>query len=441
MSDGGRQEPAYGRRQYDRPTAADLGRRGYDRGEHPPSARSPAEPEPAPESAPASAPAARPADDARPALRPRRLAIGFGAVLLLAGALVGLLLWHQHHALRTDAARRQRDQGRGPRLFVAEVRAQPGARELTLPADVRGFLQATVYAKVAGYVKSIVVDKGDPVKKGQLLGLLESPEVDQQVAAAQADLVIKRRTFERYRQLVAKDFVSAQDFETARAQYGVSQATLRQMRALQGYKVLRAPFAGTVTARYVDPGALVPAATGSTQAAQPLVDVADLGRLRVLVFVQQDAAPFLRAGDPVTIAIDQRPDLKIAARVTRISQALDPRSRAMLCEIWLDNTYHLYPGTFVHVTLRLETPSLPMIPSSALVIHGNRPSVAVIRDDRVHFVAVRPGVDDGRTVQVLEGLKAGDRVAVQIPAEIADGAVVEPVEQKQAPAASPAAPR
>ncbi len=100
-----------------------------------------------------------------------------------------------------------------------------------------------------------------------------------------------------------------------------------------------------MTARYVDPGALVPAATGSTQSALPLVDIADLRRLRITIFVQQDAAPFLHVGDPVTITVDQRPDLMIDAPVTRFAHALDTRSRIMLCEVWLDNTHHLYPGT------------------------------------------------------------------------------------------------
>jgi RND family efflux transporter MFP subunit len=363
----------------------------------------------------------------------RRLGIAFVGLILLSALGAGLLLFSHRHRLRVEARARAQDVGRGPRLFVTKVALTPATRDLTLPADVRGFFQSTVYAKVSGYVKSMAVDKGDTVKKGRLLGVIESPEVDQQVAAAQADLVIKRRTFERYRQLVTKDFVSRQDFETARAQYDISQATLRQTRALQGYEVLRAPFAGTVTARYVDPGALVPAATGSTQGAAPLVDIADLARLRVLVFVQQDAAPLLHVGDPVLITVDQRPEIKIDAPITRFARAIDPRSRTMLCEIWLDNIYGLYPGTFVHVTLHLTGPRLPMIPSTALQLHDNKPSVALIRDSRVQFVAVRPGFDDGKTVQILEGLQPGQQVALAAPAEIADGAVVQPIERREPP--------
>jgi membrane fusion protein (multidrug efflux system) len=360
----------------------------------------------------------------------RRLGIGIGIALFVAALAAGLLYWRHHHRIVAEGRSRQKEVDRGPRIFVAAVLLSPGARELTLPADVRGFFQSTVYAKTSGYVKSIAVDKGDVVHKGQLLGVLESPEVDQQVAGAEADLLIKRRTFERYQKLVSKDFVSAQDFETARAQFQVAQATLRQMHALQNYETLRAPFDGTVTARYADPGALVPAATGSTQSALPLVDVADLRRLRIIVFVQQDAAPYLHVGDAATIAVDQRPDLKISAQITRFAKALDPRSRMMLCEIWVDNEHHLYPGTFVHVTLHLAAPTLPVVPSSALMIRDGRPALAVIRDSRVRFVTIRPGLDDGRMAQILEGIKAGERVALNLPAELAEGALVRAEDQK-----------
>jgi RND family efflux transporter MFP subunit len=361
---------------------------------------------------------------------PRRLAIFAVIVLVVAALSAGLLFWRHHHRLSKEAAARASQSDRGPRVFVTSVRTEPGTRELTLPADVRGFSQATVYAKVSGYVKSIVVDKGDTVRQGELLGVLESPEVDQQVAAAQADVVVKKRMFERYRRLVAKDFVSQQDFETSRAQYQVAEATLKQTRAMQDYETLRAPFAGTVTARYVDKGALVPAAAGATQSAQPLVDIADLGRLRILVFVQQDAAPFIHVGDPVSIAVDQRPGTKLSASIARCARALDPRSRTMLCEIWMDNGQGLYPGTFVHVTLRLKTSAFPIVPSSALLMHENKPAVAAIRDARVKFLTVVPGLDDGHAVQIKEGLHAGERIALDLPAEIAEGALVQPVERK-----------
>ena len=359
----------------------------------------------------------------------RGFAWGGGLALLVAAVLIALLFWRHHRALGREAVERQQKADRGPRVFVAEARAAPASRAVTLPGNVRGFLQSTVYAKIAGYVKSIRVDKGDRVQDGQILGVLESPEVLQQVAAAEADAAVKRRTFERYQQLVKKDFVSVQDFETVRAQYEVSLATLKQTKALLGYATLRAPFAGVVTARYVDPGALVPAATGSTESALPLVDIADLRRLRVLVFVQQDAAPFVHKGDPVQIRVDEQPDVCIEAPVSLCANALDPRTRTMLCEIWLENEHRLYPGTFVHATFHLVAPRTPVVDSGALILRDHKPTVAVVRDEHIHFLPVRPGLDDGKTVQIVDGLRAGERVVLAPPSELAENDVVQPVER------------
>jgi membrane fusion protein (multidrug efflux system) len=369
----------------------------------------------------------------------RRFIWGGGLGLLAASLLVALLFWRHHRALAREAERRQQEVDRGPRVFVTAARALPASRSLTLPGDVRGFLQSTVYAKIAGYVKSVRVDRGDRVTDGQVLGVLESPEVEQQVRAAEADLAVKRRTFERYQQLVKKDFVSVQDFETARAQFEVARATLKQVSALRAYLTLRAPFAGVVTARYLDPGALIPAATGSTESALPLVEIADLRRLRVLVFVEQDAAAFVHTGDAVEIRVDQQPDVCIAAPVSRCANALDPRTRTMLCEIWLENEHRLYPGTFVHVTFRLAAPSAPVVDSGALILRKDKPNVAVVRDDRVHFVPVRPGLDDGKTVQIVEGLRAGDRVVLAPPSELAENDVVRPIERESREGAGAAA--
>ena len=363
----------------------------------------------------------------------RGLGIALAIAILIAGAAALLLRHRQQRRLHADGAVRGPAVDGGPRVLVAAAHVTPGARVLTLPGDVRAFFQSTVYAKVSGYVKSMRVDKGDSVRAGQVLAVLESPEVDQQVAAAASDLAIKRRTFDRYRDLVGKDYVSRQDFDTVRAQYEVSQAALRQARALQRYEVLRAPFDGTVTARYVDPGSLIPAATGSTASALPLVDVADLRRLRITLFVQQDGAAFVHEGDPVTIVDDRRPDIEIPARVSRFSRSLDPRSRAMLCEIWLDNRYHLYPGTFVHVTLHLDAPALPTVPSTALLLRENRMVVAVIQGGRVRLAPVKLGIDDGQTVQIAHGVKAGDLVALNLPSEVEDGAPVRAVAAKPPP--------
>src|SRR5437868_5990952 len=144
--------------------------------------------------------------------------------------------------------------------------------------------------------------------------------------------------------------MSRQDREVADAQLGASVAALQKTRDIQRYQVIRAPFSGLVTARYADPGALIPAATGSTQAAQPIVDLADAGRLRIAVYLGQDAAPSIHVGDKAVVWTDDQPNRRLPARVSLASGQLEPRTRTMLSEVWLDNhDAAILPGTFVHV--------------------------------------------------------------------------------------------
>jgi RND family efflux transporter MFP subunit len=335
---------------------------------------------------------------------------------------VGGLWLRRHLHVRNESRERHEEVARGPRLRVAQVKNAPAVRELTLPADVRGILQATLYSKTAGYLERITVYGGDRVKKGQLLAVIASPETDQQVAEARADLIFKDKTAQRARLLASRDFIARQDLDQAESALRVSRATLSRLRSLQGYQVLRAPFDGVVTYRYVDQGALIPAA------ATPVVDVANLSRVRVLVAVAQDAAPFLHVGDPGIITVDERPGEKINASVTRFGPALDPRSRSMLAELWLDNAGpRLYPGTYVKVTLQLAVPPLPQVPSAAVSVRGGKLTAGVVENGRVRLVPVTTGLDDGRTVQVKTGLREGQTVVLNLPPEIADQAAIQPV--------------
>lgn len=354
-------------------------------------------------------------------------AIGLGIVTLVAALVAGALYFVHDHRLDQEAARRRRETARGPRVTVAKVKKAPSIRKLDLPADVRAFTQATIYAKVAGYVKEMRVDKGDVVNKGDVLAVLESPEIDQQVVGARSDLVIKAATERRYAALVGSGVVSKQDYDAARSALGVAEAALRQAKAEQAYEVLRAPFDGTVTLRYVDVGALVPAGTGSTSGALPIVDLADLGTLRVAVFLLQDLAPYVHEGDAVTLTSDDQPDLHIDAHITRITRNLQVQSRAMLCEIWLTNTYRLYPGSFLHARMELKAPPRLIIPTNAVVVREGKTMAALVRDDKVHLVPIETGLDDGKTVQLRGGgLAEGDAIVLDLPGEVAEGARVQP---------------
>jgi RND family efflux transporter MFP subunit len=357
-----------------------------------------------------------------------------GTALVVVSFLAVLGLWlGKRRALEREAARRGEEVDRGPVVTVARAEAGPATRALSLTADVRGLYQTTLYAKVSGYVRDIRVDKGDRVKKGDALGSVESPETDQALEGAIASAILQRKLAARAR-VLAPDIVPQQDLETATSNLDVSSASLVGARALQRYEIIRAPFDGVVTARYVDPGALLPAATGGTQAALPFVDVGTTDILRVDAFVGQDVAPFVHPGDPVVVWQDERPDVRVPTSITRTAGALDPRTRTMLVEVEMDNrAYGLLPGTFAHFDLRVTAPPLPTVPAEALVVRGGRNLVGRVEGERVHLVPIEPGPTNGKTLEVRTGIREGDVVALDLPVDVADGAALQPVEKKVAP--------
>ena len=365
-----------------------------------------------------------------PSRRTRLVAASSIAAVIAAAAGTVALFARERSAQARQSEALRKELSQGPLVQVARVALAPADRVVSLPAEVRAEQHATLYAKVSGYVKEVRVDKGERVRKGQVLAVLESPDLDQQVTSAEAELTFRKQQLERTLRLAPSGRVSVQDREAAEEAVKVARAALARARVQQGYEILRAPFDGTVTARYADPGALLPAATGSTSAAQPLVDVAELDRLRLALQLAQDDAARVRPGDGVRLAIS--PDLPtFEAHVSRIAQALDPRTRTMLCEIDLPHPPPgLYPGGFVQTTIALHGQPRPLLPSEALLGRGGQLFVALVEDDKVHFQRVRLGVDDGSTVEVLDGLRGGEWVALNLGAEVADGA---PVRVKEEP--------
>jgi RND family efflux transporter MFP subunit len=347
------------------------------------------------------------------------------SVVVCAAGLLTLMLL-RHHRESKEAQARKEEAAKGPVVTVATVEVTAGRRDVTLPADVRAFNQATLYAKSLGYLQSISVDRGDRVKQDEVLGVIESPETDQQVIAAVSDLAVKERDVKRARNLAPRGVMTKQELDRAEGDYKVSLANLARVRALQGYQQLRAPFAGVVTQRYVDVGALV-------QTGVPIVDMADVGVLRVTVYVGQEVAPYLKLHTPATLTQEERPDVKIEAAVSRISAALDPKSRTMQCEIWIDNSHwNLYPGLYLRATLHVDVPPLPTVPSEAVFLREDKLYVAVIEGDHARFVTVQPGLDDGKTLQIQHGLKGGETVAINFPSDLPDGAKVRAQPKKVA---------
>jgi membrane fusion protein, multidrug efflux system len=381
----------------------------------------------------APAAAAQPLPQPKP-LSPKRsrLVTLIAAGLVLVAAIAVLLLhWRRHHVESAERSKAEAEQARGPRISVTQVKTTAAHRVVTLPGDVHGFNQVTLYAKLSGYVRQVNVERGDRVESGQVLALLESPESQRDVASAQHDALLTRRNAARAEALAPSGMVTQQDRDTAFFQAKISHANLSRARDILDYTSVRAPFDGMITARYVDPGALVPAATGGTQAAMPIVDLADVDHLRVFVYVGQDVAPFVRLGDHVTIWQDELPAKRVPGTVTRIAGALDPRTRTMQVEVDLDNrTWKLLPGTFAHVEVQIAEPRSPLIPDEAIVIRDGKTMVAEIKDSRAHYQPVTLGYNDGQGVRVLSGLSGGETIGIDVPVEIAEGAPVQPMKME-----------
>jgi RND family efflux transporter MFP subunit len=353
---------------------------------------------------------------------------GIGAA---AAALLGVfVLTSRHHEAQAHEGEvRRAAVALGPFVRVARVNISPANRVVTLPAEVRAAQRTQLFAKVSGYLVKVLVDKGDKVRRGQLLAELESPETDQQERAAVADLELKRTTLDRVERLLPGGAVSQSDVDVARAQLKVAQAALDRARASRDYEKIRAPFDGTVIARTADPGALLPAATSSTTSAQPLLELASAGTVRVALQLAQEEAQLVHQGDQVTI---EAPGGTITARVTRLAHALDLRTRTMLVEIDIVRPpENLYPGAFVQVSLPLRGAPRPLVPAEALVTRGGALLVPTVENDTVHLAQVRTGVDDGRNVEILSGLKGGELVALNLGTDAVEGARVQLVKEPE----------
>lgn len=302
------------------------------------------------------------------------------------------------------------------------------ARTLTLPGNVSPWLQATLYAKVPGYLKSMNADKGDVVKKGQLLAVLDAPEIEQQFQQADADYQIKQVTFERLRNVWREnpDVIAKQDVDLAEAAAKATKHLRDSRRSMLEYTKVFAPFDGTVTARFADPGAFIPAATGSATQSIPFFTVMDLDTIRIYVSVPQEAALWANQGVPAILTARELPGQEFRGAITRTTTALDPSTRTLLVEIDLPNPNHrLRPGMFVTATLMLEEhpQALALLPA-ALVSDKTGISVFVVEDGTVKRVAVKTGLDDGAWVEVIEGLQENMEVVVVGNTGLTDGQAV-----------------
>ncbi len=353
-------------------------------------------------------------------------AVGLG--VLVAGILGTLALVRRSEA-RADPRALAQELSAGPTVaFVPVVRSSPD-RTRVLLGEARPYAATVLYAKVSGYLHDIKVDRGDRVEAGQLLAVIDSPELDTQVRAAEIDARNRRVLADRARRLATPGIVSEQDAQQAEASAGVAGAQVRAAQQQRDYRLIHAPFAGLITARYADPGALVQAATGSQTTALPVVRLAQVDRLRVFLYLDQADAAVVHVGDEVGVAVPGKPQAQLAAKISRVSGELDPKTRTMVAEVDLDNRDGRFAaGSFLQVTLRLHLPVLPEIPAEALILRGQKPFVAVLgAGDRIAMREVQLGEHDGQRVQLIQGVQPGERVAVSLGDAAEDGQRVRPV--------------
>lgn len=365
--------------------------------------------------------------------RPVGLYVG-GATVAVAACLFTFGLHRSKaDALASERLARLHEADLGVRVLTAKVRRTGGSRTITLPGELRPLHQATLYAKVAGYLQALHVDKGDTVRRGQLLARIASPETDQQLQQAEADLQLKKQKQRRLSTLVHSGIVSQQEMDEADAALAGARAEVARLTSLRGYEVLEAPFDGVVTARYVDPGALLSAATSSTSAAQPILELQQMQTVRIFVYLAQRQAAYVRDGDRAVIKSPDVPGLNLDAKVTRTARAIDPRTRTMLVEVDVDNSGgQLTPGMFVGVTLTVAKPPALEVPTDAVFLRKGITHVVVVADGVAHARAIEAGADDGKFVEVLSGLHEGEVVGLHVGDDVSEGIAVRAIEQPTA---------
>jgi RND family efflux transporter MFP subunit len=319
--------------------------------------------------------------------------------------------------------------GKGPRVLVVPISGASTARTIQLPASVHGYIETSVYAKVAGYLKTILIDKGDHVRKGQIIAIIESPETDQQVADALANYRLQLVTDRRDRYLLVNEVIPQQAADTQTAAMLQAKATYEQELALQRYEVVTAPFDGIISARFVDPGALIPQSTTPTTGL-PIVAMATLAPVRIYAYVPQSVAPYVNDGDTATVTVTEFPGRKFAGTVTRHPEALDQNTRTMLVEVDLPNPDRsLLPGMYadVNISTRAAAGGI-LVPDDALVFRNNKIYLPLVRGERVHLAEVALGRDDGYQVEVTGDVQPGDLVAMNLSQAARDNELVQPVQ-------------
>jgi membrane fusion protein, multidrug efflux system len=352
---------------------------------------------------------------------------GIILVVIIALSLLALI-GKQKASLSGEEKSLQSSSQAGRRVNVVKAARAPDERTVTLPGEARSYATVTLYAKVSGYIKEIRVDKGDKVQADQIIAIIESPELTRQYDAAVADAKNKRLDAERALQLFNTGAVSSQSYHGSETTAEIAEKTAASLLAQKEYLTVRAPFSGTITARFVDPGALVQGATTAQTSALPIVTLSETDRLRIYAYPDQKTASLVRVGDRTEISDTARPDVKLTATVSRTSGELDLKTRTLLVEVDCDNRDSLIlAGSFVQVTLHLRMPPQVEIPAQALIIRDKDTLVGIITpENKVNLRPVEIYESDGKTVRLSSGVQEGEKVALDLGQNAEEGQHVQP---------------
>jgi RND family efflux transporter MFP subunit len=379
-------------------------------------------------------------------LSPSRVA-GFAVVVVVVFAIAFFVGWLPRRQARASLESAQAELVGGPRVEVVTPKLGSSDRALTLPGSVQPLQETVVYARANGYVRKWHVDIGDHVQDGQLIAELDTPELDQQIDQARAQLAqaqagilqakanreFSSLTYDRYKTLTNQGLSAPADLDQRKAQAQVDEANLavaqasanaadanlRHLVQLKAFARVTSPFAGTVTARMIEIGTLVTSGN-----ATPLFKIATMDPARVFVQVPQDVAPGVHAGQPARVGVREYPGREFTGSVTRAAEELDPSTRTMNTEVRIPNgDGALIAGMYAEVAMTLPlSHRVVEIPATAVVNDSKGMRVMTVdADDHVHVVPVVVELDNGATIDVASGLTGTERIVKLGTAELTEG--------------------
>jgi RND family efflux transporter MFP subunit len=365
-----------------------------------------------------------------------------GLLLFLAAALMVLavvVFYGMHSRLVAESRLAEAtDEAAIPSVIVVHPQAAGRVRDLVLPGNTQAFIDSPIYARTNGYLKRWYVDIGARVRKGELLAEIETPELDQQLrqaqaelATAQANLNLSQITSERNQNLLKTHSVSTQERDNAvnalvanQATVDSNQANVARLEQLQSFERVYAPFDGIITARSTDVGALIDA---GANAPKELFHIAAINKVRIYVAVPEVYSRSAISGSSVDLTLDEYPEETFHGTLVRNSNSIDAQSRTLLVEVDVDNTSgRLMPGAYVQIHLKLPADSRAlMVPSNTLVFRREGLQVAIVRNGKAELVRITPGHDYGDSMEILAGLQPGDDVILSPSDSLISGTPVQ----------------